>query len=337
MFHHMVAEITQLQPLAPEDAALFERYITAGASLAALADSLKKDPLAAALAPDSPDSPTAHCPLPTPLSLHSLYLWSTQPHIAPWLDFHQSQVRDFERREMLALLKDFAKTSPNPIERRRAASTILRALTAPRVPVGHVPRASKPSITRHLHSSHRQAWTPVSGAPNNGELHTADDAAEHATPVPDLLPNQPLPPTPHLPTPFATPSPEVSDDSLAQLTLSLLRQPEDKRNHATLRAFCTPKTLFAGMQVPTDPKAFSQRATEFLRHHESPRVDASSFSRIPHSPLPTADCPLLSRFRLTTTQGSGKLRHLALELRRESASHPWLISSIAHDPLAKPP
>lgn len=327
----MVAEPTSaLTPLSPTDAALFERYIAAG-SLQALAESLKQNPISpiGPMGPIGPipppnDAPTSgptsipppHPPLPPPHSLPALYLWSAQPHIAAWIAFHEYQLHLADQREMRNYLKEVAKTATNPVERRRAATTIFRAAPGG-VPVGN---------TRQVGAS--PGGTPLRGVRNS---HSSPNTATPPSPTPSTPPpnpNAPFSQSSNLLAPSATPTAEHTDQAVADLILTLFREPRDKRNHATLRAFCTPRTLFAGMRVPMDADAFSQRAADFLCHHSWPSVASLSLARA--EPAPTAETQ--SVFRLTVRHTNQDLRHFKLELARPSPADPWLIASISKNP-----
>jgi hypothetical protein len=117
-----------LPDLSPPDRALILLYLTHH-SLAAM------EPHLAPIAPN--------------WTLAELYQWSTRRDISRWIDFHDSQLDKADRREMTDLLKSLARSSPNPIERRRAASSIIRGLTLPS-------RASSP----RTHPPHRQPPEP---------------------------------------------------------------------------------------------------------------------------------------------------------------------------------
>jgi hypothetical protein len=76
------------------------------------------------------------------------------------------------RTKAIDLLEEVAKNSIDRIEKRRAASAILRGLN----PVGGVPRPPKPSNSSRLHLFNRPAWTPVKCAPDD------DNPPAHLTP-----------------------------------------------------------------------------------------------------------------------------------------------------------
>ncbi|MBX3377453.1 MAG: hypothetical protein KF678_10680, partial [Phycisphaeraceae bacterium] len=73
-----------------------------------------------------------------PTTLFELTQWAHAEHIQPWIETRRGQLREAEQREMVALLKTIATTSPNQVEQRRAISLILRASKGPtRTPRPH--------------------------------------------------------------------------------------------------------------------------------------------------------------------------------------------------------
>ncbi len=136
--HMAAAATTPLPELSADDAALFLRFIGSG-TLDSLAASLDKTPL----------------PHTTGWTLVDLYRWSTSESIAPWLAYHKSQVFDSRKTSALNHLTDLADNTQDPIERRRAATTILRALgvgalrplrlTAPKSTADHARNVAAPS------------------------------------------------------------------------------------------------------------------------------------------------------------------------------------------------
>lgn len=87
---------------------------------------------------------TDHTIEDAPSTLFDLSEWANQDHIKPRIETRAAQVRDSEQREMIALLKELAKTSENPIEKRRAATTVLKALGLGALYPLRVGRASGP-------------------------------------------------------------------------------------------------------------------------------------------------------------------------------------------------
>lgn len=301
-----------LTPLSPADEALFQRFIESGASLPALAESLKDRPLPTRVPHLTSSSvPPSDSPFPTPDSppssaptLPSLYLWSTQPHIAAWIDFHERQLLLADQREMRAYLKDVAKTSPNPIERRRAATTIFRAP----LPQGGTPLRDVRKSSLLIPQSNPSPITSRNTANSNNP------------------PSTPPPHTPeHHPSPLATPSPDISDIAAANLFLTIINTPRRPASIATLRAFCMPSAKFDGVPIPTDPASFNARALDILTTRPISR---------PMVIRPSPDSsPSIARFLFTC----GDVTNFSLELRRDSGA--WLISRLeaGRFPEDKPP
>lgn len=68
----------------------------------------------------------------TGVDLLDLYDFITQPHVAQRLAVHRDARACADRAAALAVLRDVMKSSDSPVERRRAASAVLRALSPPR-------------------------------------------------------------------------------------------------------------------------------------------------------------------------------------------------------------
>jgi hypothetical protein len=282
-------------PLSPLDTALLTRlYKTT--SLPALFDSLSQRTITGA-----------------PTSLFALTQWANQDHIKPWIDIHAAQIREAEQREVIALLKDIAKTSENPVERRRAASSILRALGAQR------PQRS-PSEPRPSGSGTRRTSTAqfITGNP----FDSPSSPAHPLTPSP-LHPstNSPLP-APRG-TPKLTPSPSLSIFEAAKAVGLALLNPENPDDLATLQAFLAPGCTIDSQPVTTLPaqvRALNRRGE--LRQLIGPYQKSDQLYN------PAADfCTLKAVY----TQ---KPHRTCLSFARSPTSpHPnaWLLTAIAHD------
>lgn len=70
--------------------------------------------------------------------------WLAQPHIAAARDLIASELAEGLKSEALEILRHIARTSPDPIEQRRAATQVLRVLTA-RAPTPRPPRNDDPA------------------------------------------------------------------------------------------------------------------------------------------------------------------------------------------------
>jgi hypothetical protein len=304
---------TQLTPLSPDDEALFHRFIEAGASLSALAASLNDRPIGPA-DPATPTDPlTPSPPHPSTPSLPSLYLWSIQPHIAPWLSFHKTQLAEDHKREMIAHLRDLAKTE-NPIERRRAATTILRVVGAVPVSHRHLSAATRTRIS-HASTDQNSAGSDQDSAASiqDSGLRTKDSGPSSSL----ALSTQ----SSALSSPLATPSPEISDSAAASLILSIVKDPRRPRNIATLRAFCMPTAKLAGIPIPTDEATFHIRALDTLITNH--KTDHLVVRRARTAASPDG---LLSGFRIVHCGLDDA--DFSFELRRESDSHPWLVAAL---------
>jgi len=156
----------------------------------------------------------AASPIPgAPTTLIALYQWATRSDIHPWIEHHRSSEADRLKRRHLALLDTIAETTENPVERRRACTTILRIICArpspraPRtpqppqpIPVFDEPEPPSrpppgpPTRLPHAASRHSAAQMPAA-APKPTPTPTTPSPAAHPTSVlPDLLLNQPAHP-----------------------------------------------------------------------------------------------------------------------------------------------
>ncbi len=130
----MVAELQTLPPLTPHNRALFLRYVQSNENLYALIDSLTKDPI--------PNHPTP--------DLADLYDWLASPSITPYITAHRAHSAHLIKCQALAAFEELLTTTQDPIEKRRTAANIIRALN-PRTPVrgfSDSPPRDKPDSTR---------------------------------------------------------------------------------------------------------------------------------------------------------------------------------------------
>ncbi|HEX2837512.1 MAG TPA: hypothetical protein VHN77_05235 [Phycisphaerales bacterium] len=138
----------------------------------------------------------------------------------------------------LSALEEVAKASPNPVERRRAATTILRYLfvPAPRAPrADKVPQGAGPPASCGDRARSTQATRTPTRAAHAGPLSPAP------TPVP--VPPQPLPQTLSAPAQQSSPPPPLHR---AHATLSPA---------ATLLAALTASHDIARQRLTTYPNA----------------------------------------------------------------------------------
>ncbi len=269
-----------LPTLTPEDSALFLRFINAGASLAKLADSHKDNPHS----PTSPTGPTdLTSPNPTrpigpispigpiPPSLPALYHWSTQPHIAPWIAFHQSQLDQADQREMVAHLKVLARSSENPVERRRAATTLLRALGL----MAHGGTASGGTTLRGVRAPPSPRPGPRPEDPPRGGGNSSDsrrgterpDAAARAENLENS--GSPIHPSTHS-KPSSDSAPTTLDQPPSPFTPYTWKLPKPKR---------------AELSLPTTPDLDAARLAHFAgttNHAAQNQVPTPPSSPLPH-------------------------------------------------------
>jgi hypothetical protein len=111
--------------------ALNENYAALAAELAAGAADRALAARQSAQAPARSDNRSLPVPCAVslvPSDLFDLYAWADQPHIAAWIERHRT-LSDLQRRNLaLAALETVIKAAPTPTEKRRAATTLLRAL-----------------------------------------------------------------------------------------------------------------------------------------------------------------------------------------------------------------
>lgn len=235
------------------------------------------------------------------------------------------------RSAAISTLLELATKSADPIEKRRAASAILRGLntTLP----GSTRSANAPGGT-HLRG------VPAPGAPAVGGTDLrgvhSDSSPSQATrepathPAGRVTPNHGSPVTLPLPAPTVTPSPTATDESVAHIALLALRNPKDRHRIATLRAFCMPTACFGGTHIPTDDDAFARRAIDLFLNHDAPSVLNATLARY-GPPTENAAAFEVTIRNLTVT------RNFILTLTRESTRDPWLIESISSPSRFRPP
>jgi hypothetical protein len=163
--------------------------------------------------------------------------WSTRPDIAAWLRAARIQRIQRQRDDALAELQHITNTSRDPIERRRAASTLLRATDPARWARARRPRA----ITQGAGAAPYAAPHPAAqehAAPDPGVQHPA--APAHANPPtdddstnPSSAPTPsgpPVPPAPSAPSDPSDPShaqPAQPDPPLSPPSQHPLPPPDD--------------------------------------------------------------------------------------------------------------
>jgi hypothetical protein len=124
-----------LPDLSVADRDLMCRYIDCRGDFSAMAASLA-------------DRPLVHAPNWTILDL---YAWSLSERIAAWIAFHHSRVAETFKRAALDLLLKVADAATDLVEKRRAATAILRALAPPARPRRTDPTREPPASDRETH------------------------------------------------------------------------------------------------------------------------------------------------------------------------------------------
>ncbi|MCK6477088.1 MAG: hypothetical protein L6Q35_09690 [Phycisphaerales bacterium] len=120
--------------------------------------------------------------------LLDLYAWAAHPVIRAYIDFHRDHARYIHDRDARATLHAVATTSTDSLERRRAATTLLR--TAPHNRARR-PAAPEPMTAHAAHASPAHASTSFHDAdPSSGRAPTA--SADHAESLHDMDPRASL-------------------------------------------------------------------------------------------------------------------------------------------------
>ncbi|MCC6428179.1 MAG: hypothetical protein IT435_15325 [Phycisphaerales bacterium] len=113
-----------------------------------------------------------------------LYSWAAQPHIQAYLNFHHNHTRHIQDRDARQTLHHVLTTAPSDVERRRAATTLLRATrTTPKPPLSPAP------TTPHSMPGCLDPSMPSSPAtsPHANSAITPQQATELAALLPALL------------------------------------------------------------------------------------------------------------------------------------------------------
>lgn len=163
----MVAEVqNQLPQLSPEDRSLLLLYIQFSENLFALAAHLAANHTTSTTA----SSPNSLSPQLPPLDILHLLSWTTLPHIAAYISAHRDHTNHLLKSQCLAALNDIVLDSDDPTEKRRAATTILRALnpaTRRRDRAGEAPRPRR--------ATSKPPREAEEGLPVTSEAEDADD------------------------------------------------------------------------------------------------------------------------------------------------------------------
>jgi len=165
-------EPSQLPPLPAPDQALLARAIAVNENFPALSTE-------------------------TGIPLLDLYRWHSRPDIAAYIAAHREAVAHSRRERALAALESIVATTPDPIERRRAIITILRALnpqpTRPACPQSPRPAPPRPApfdIARYSNVPVPRPHVPPPTPP------TAPPPTPPPDPIPAIIPPPGLPDEP---------------------------------------------------------------------------------------------------------------------------------------------
>ncbi|MCG3124937.1 MAG: hypothetical protein GIKADHBN_03446 [Phycisphaerales bacterium] len=112
--------------------------------------------------------------------LLDLYAWAAHPVIRAYIDFHRDHARYIHDRDARATLHAVATTSTDSLERRRAATTLLRTAPHTRARRPAAPQATP--ATTHAHASHADASTSVHNAdasPRRAPTRAGDPESLH--------------------------------------------------------------------------------------------------------------------------------------------------------------
>jgi hypothetical protein len=116
------------------------------------------------------------------LPLLALYRWSSQPHIAAYIQFHRQAEADHDRAQARAETRQALAATTDPAEKRRLIALLLRA--ADRRPGGSLPapRTPRPSDHPHRQPAHRTA--PARTGPEaTADAAPPRPAAHHAAAI----------------------------------------------------------------------------------------------------------------------------------------------------------
>ena len=311
MFPHMVAAPAQpaLPDLPAPDEALITRLFESDSihSLQDLFNSLKSAPIEGA-----------------PSTLLNLLRWSERPDIKPWLTFYEAQQTASLKRKHLANLDKLALESENPIERRRASTTILRHLglgaqrRSPSSPPGGgaALRRGGGSISTAFSTQHPRFDT----SPSPAEANPLDSSpltvspchrVTASSPPPLTIPqayapkegDQPFPQTP-VPDPLRTP-----EDVIA-IALQAIQNPDHPERDTG------PFTLFniAGHIKDRTPAYFARFRGNYLKNMVH---DAWNFAIHDQRWFKTYDNRIYARIDLTLR--NGQKRYMKVKLERPTS------------------
>lgn len=188
-----------LPQLPPEDQSLLTAYFAANEDLSTL---LTKD-------------------AGTPHTLLSLLHWLSRPEIAAYIHAYRAHQTQLHRNSIITALESALKTTTDPIEIRRAATTFLRALNPTRLPRPESPVPLVPPTSMRSRPS-----SPIAHPPQPRSPLGTRDSGLGTSPVFPLSTPSPISqlPTPHLPL---SPSRPTLSQALAILGIPELTDEEE--------------------------------------------------------------------------------------------------------------
>ncbi len=239
MFVPMVAHATTspLPLLSPEDKRLLRIYFRVGQSIQALADELISLDAINRSSPDSP-LPIPHSPLPDEFDLAT---WATSDQIAPHIAYRKQELADARREEALKELTSLVKHSGDALERRRAATNLLRMLST-QLTRNRAPSPASPAAGTGGGRGARAAG-------GEGSVTTsATHSPSRETPATSRITHDSSPPpsassaasSPHSPLP-TPPPPDSAAPALLRLTLYAIMSPKDLTHRAALEPHLAPQ------------------------------------------------------------------------------------------------
>ncbi len=269
-----------LPPLSPPHARLLNSFFNLRGDLVSLAESEK-------------------------LSAADLLAWSSDPavqqHIAALYDLHQAALAlaaSRAKRTALDTLEGLAKTSEDPIERRRAAAAIIRP-------------GSTRDITRPF------AQDDIDDAdPDDDQDLDEDPGDSDSSDLSDNTPNAFDPPNP--PPPFSDPVPIAEG-------VDALKKPRDRAVTCRLYNYFLPDATACGLPIPKNPSDYGIHFAALFGHADTLLHEQRHFCTADHL------APNDRAYRLTFKSQDGRPFEFHIELTRpDDGDFPkcWLIKSL---------
>jgi hypothetical protein len=275
MFPHMAAApTTPLPDLPREDRRRLSLFFSCNEDLAALAAALIKEhptpppptalPQSSTPTPDSQLPPQHSAPstqhsTPPDLDEFTLQSWLSRPDIAAHIDYRRQEADHRTRQRAISALEDVCRRTKDLIEKRRAASTILRILAGAAPTRPSPPRATDRGLERPVSTARQRGLAPESPpAPSPHDSHDShpdpgDDDAEDNTD-------------------------DHSDDSALSTQSSALPLPCDWSRcttpHTTLQ--------LQSLSLPSTPDLDAARLAFFAGGDSAIRIITPNSSRLPH-------------------------------------------------------